>query len=89
VNEDEQTFALVGKLAAYKVLLGEAGHNGCDAFTILEVDRAILDIGEQIFDFATDDWNNQVRRHDKADLPDYDVLILAKLRFCRRTEGRG
>jgi hypothetical protein len=28
MNENQQTFTLVGRLAAYNVLLGEAEHNG-------------------------------------------------------------
>jgi hypothetical protein len=67
MNEDQQTFTLVGKLTAYKVLFCETEHNGWDVFSIFEIDQAILDIGELIYNFANEGWKKNVRRHYKDD----------------------
>jgi GNAT superfamily N-acetyltransferase len=89
MNEDQQTLTLVGRLAAYKVLLREAEHNGWDAFSIFDVDQATMNVGDHIYDVAKDDWDKKVRSHYKDDLFGSDVLILARIEILPEYRGQG
>lgn len=88
-NEEQQSETIIGRIKAYKLLLGLAAENGWDALSIFDAEQLTLNIGEDIYDFQTDTWDQNILKFYDYDLDGSDVLIGARIEILPAYRGQG
>jgi GNAT superfamily N-acetyltransferase len=89
LNEDQQTYTVIGHLSAYKILLGVAEEAGWDAFSIFDVYHYTLEIGEQVYDLQKDTWDDKILKYYDDNVFGSDLLIGSQIEILPAYRGQG
>ncbi|CAM3783912.1 N-acetyltransferase domain-containing protein [Flavobacterium branchiophilum] len=78
---------LIGRLTGNKLLLGEGANDGWDAYSIFDNEQHTLDLGNAIYDFQNQDWNQQLNEKYNDNLIDPNVLFIASIEILPEYQG--
>ncbi len=78
---------LIGRLSGVKLLLAEGANDGWDAYSIFDNEQHTLDLGSAIYDFQTQDWNEQLNEKYNDNLIESNVLFIASIEILPEYQG--
>lgn len=79
IDEDSNIIEKAGEITANKLLLGVGIDNGWDAHSIFDNEGHLFEIGESIYDFSENDWQESINEYYHYDIHGLDVLILSRI----------
>jgi len=63
VNDVGDKIGDIGKVSASKLLMDTGFEGGWDTFSICDVEQLSMDIGQIVYDFKKNDWNESLEKH--------------------------
>lgn len=87
-NDAFSQFEVVGKLEAYKILVGLAINNKISLSDVFDSYQVTMDIGSEILDFEQADFNKAINEKYNYDSLGSDVLILSRIEILPEYRGR-
>lgn len=85
-NSEEQNRP-AGRLKGVKLLLGEGLNDGWDAYSIFDNEEGTFELGEIIYDYETNDWNEELNKKFDNNLNDPNVLYLYSVEILPEFRG--
>ncbi len=89
VDEHYNRLKTIGKAQLKVLLLTSADNQGCSYLPIFDSEDWLMDIGEQIYDFETEDFNQEFLDAIDLDMFNFDIAILTTLEILPEYRGRG
>ena len=86
--DDPDAAVLVGKAHFSIALISSASDDGFDFFELFDNNDSLLELGETIFDFSTNDFHDTVSEYFRDSIGE-DILLLKAIEILPDFRGRG
>ena len=88
-NDFDEGKKLIGKISLKLILLSLATNQGYSSYEIFDTEGDVYEIGQEIFDFKSDEIKEDIRMFYEEEIFSPDICIIQRIEIIEKYRGQG